>query len=449
MKAAVLLLILAGTASAAAPSAVPPSAVPPGTSWGYATVRPRAHMFWMLYRAPSPNLPLVLWLQGGPGGSSTGFGNYAEIGPLDTDLANRTHAWTQAANILFIDNPVGAGFSYVEPGGEFAKNNSAVASDLVAVLVSVLVQHPELRETPFYVFSESYGGKLTAGLGVSLLAAIAEKRITINFKGVALGDSWIDPVGYTQSWAPFLQGVSLMDAREVAAVGVVADTAAAAAAAGNGSAATAAWAATEDAISAASDGTNWYNFLQHNVADDAASATSALSALERRRDARLGLLHRGRNGDLSTLMNGAVRSALGGVIPDSVTWGGQAGAVFDQMAEDFMVPAIREVDALLAAGLPVAVYNGQLDLICDSPATEAWIAKLRWPARAAFEAAAKRPFYTASGAAARGTAGFLKAHAQLSLYLIMNAGHMVPADVPEAGLLLLRMITGQAPLPPS
>lgn len=54
--------------------------------------------------------PLVVWLQGGPGGSSTGFGNFLEIGPLDSTLTPRNISWIQTANVLFIDNPVGAIF---------------------------------------------------------------------------------------------------------------------------------------------------------------------------------------------------------------------------------------------------------------------------------------------------------------------------------------------------
>ena len=31
----------------------------------------------------------------------------------------RKHSWAQNANLLFIDNPVGTGFSYVERGANF------------------------------------------------------------------------------------------------------------------------------------------------------------------------------------------------------------------------------------------------------------------------------------------------------------------------------------------
>lgn len=77
------------------------SAVTPDGSarqtWGYVTVRPGAHMFWWLYYTTATEQyakrPLVLWLQGGPGASSTGFGNFAEIGPLDIYQNPRNSSW--------------------------------------------------------------------------------------------------------------------------------------------------------------------------------------------------------------------------------------------------------------------------------------------------------------------------------------------------------------------
>jgi len=45
---------------------------------------------------------------------------------------------------------------------------------------------------------------------------------------------------------------------------------------------------------------------------------------------------------------------------------GQADAVFVSMAGDFMKPVVDIVDLLLAAGVNVTIYNGQLDLIVDT-----------------------------------------------------------------------------------
>lgn len=100
----------------------------PSEDWNYVEVRENAFMFWWLYGAttndPSErvNKPLIMWLQGGPGGSSTGFGNFEELGPLTVELKPRNTTWLQAANVLFVDNPVGAGYSYATDKSAFTTN---------------------------------------------------------------------------------------------------------------------------------------------------------------------------------------------------------------------------------------------------------------------------------------------------------------------------------------
>lgn len=62
---------------------------------GYVTVREGAHMFWWLYHADSDSSqrPLILWLTGGPGGSSSGHGNFMSVGPMDEHKESREHTW--------------------------------------------------------------------------------------------------------------------------------------------------------------------------------------------------------------------------------------------------------------------------------------------------------------------------------------------------------------------
>jgi len=55
-------------------------------------------MFWWLYYTTADvksyyDKPLIIWLQGGPGGSSTSYGNFVELGPLDIDLHPRNYTW--------------------------------------------------------------------------------------------------------------------------------------------------------------------------------------------------------------------------------------------------------------------------------------------------------------------------------------------------------------------
>ncbi|KAK6147975.1 hypothetical protein DH2020_018887 [Rehmannia glutinosa] len=59
--------------------------------------------------------PLVLWLNGGPGCSSIGVGAFSENGPFTPNakvLLRNEYSWNREANMLYLDTPVGVGFSY-------------------------------------------------------------------------------------------------------------------------------------------------------------------------------------------------------------------------------------------------------------------------------------------------------------------------------------------------
>ncbi|KAJ6377120.1 hypothetical protein OIU76_026149 [Salix suchowensis] len=88
---------------------------------GYLTVNEqngRALFYWFYEATAHPDKkPLVLWLNGGPGCSSVGYGATQEIGPFIVDtnghgLKYNPHSWNTEANMLFLESPVGVGFSY-------------------------------------------------------------------------------------------------------------------------------------------------------------------------------------------------------------------------------------------------------------------------------------------------------------------------------------------------
>ena len=84
------------------------------------------HLFYWLFKnttlASGDNTPLVLWLNGGPGASSM-FGLFLENGPLQINKTgplmsdfkvglNPRGSWGDQADILYVDQPAGTGFSY-------------------------------------------------------------------------------------------------------------------------------------------------------------------------------------------------------------------------------------------------------------------------------------------------------------------------------------------------
>lgn len=63
-------------------------------------------------------------------------------------------------NVLFIDNPVGTGFSYVDSLDVLAKTNSEIAKDLLACIAGFFKNITIFANTPTYIMAQSYGGKM-------------------------------------------------------------------------------------------------------------------------------------------------------------------------------------------------------------------------------------------------------------------------------------------------
>ncbi|OQR75808.1 venom serine carboxypeptidase-like [Tropilaelaps mercedesae] len=107
--------------------------------------------------------PLLLWMQGGPGASSL-FGLFVETGPfqvnMDLTLSLRKSSWLQHASLLYVDNPVGSGFSYTMDDACYPGNQRAIGDDLVEFVRQFYLLFPELVSTPFYVGGQSYAGEI-------------------------------------------------------------------------------------------------------------------------------------------------------------------------------------------------------------------------------------------------------------------------------------------------
>ena len=105
--------------------------------------------------------PLILWLQGGPGGSSL-FGLFIEQGPylINAELkaTPRNVTWSESYNVLYIDQPAGTGFSFTDDSRGFATSQVDVANDLYETLVQFFTVFPELLACDFYITGESYAG---------------------------------------------------------------------------------------------------------------------------------------------------------------------------------------------------------------------------------------------------------------------------------------------------
>jgi len=112
---------------------------------------------------------LLVWLNGGPGCSSFD-GSLMEVGPLrmvlkgDGALKEADAAWNEYANMLFIDQPTGTGYSY-GPQPNYVHELDVSSANLVNLLARFFKIFPEYQNMDLYLCGESFAGQYIPYLG--------------------------------------------------------------------------------------------------------------------------------------------------------------------------------------------------------------------------------------------------------------------------------------------
>eukprot|EP00092_Neocalanus_flemingeri_P029980 GFUD01032549.1.p1 GENE.GFUD01032549.1~~GFUD01032549.1.p1 ORF type:complete len:489 (-),score=94.05 GFUD01032549.1:103-1569(-) len=193
-----------------------------------------SHLFFMLQVAENnpENAPLVVWLQGGPGWPST-YGAFKEVGAFHVynkegqppKLLLNPERWTQDAHVLFIDSPVGTGFSYTENVEGYPSDDEMVAVHLVEALIQIsdLMPHFVPGSTfylPIFIFGESYGG----AYAVALARKIQEYKKfgyldmdKLDIRGIGIGNGFISPA-HQSVYSGFMNSVTFMTNQDILAL---------------------------------------------------------------------------------------------------------------------------------------------------------------------------------------------------------------------------------------
>ncbi|ETS76434.1 hypothetical protein PFICI_11821 [Pestalotiopsis fici W106-1] len=175
----------------------------PGTA-GWIDSDDDSHMFFWLYESKNnpTSDPVILFMSGGPGGSSTGAGALMELGPcqISSDgehTLDNPYGWNANATLLFIDQPLTVGYSY---GGRMPRNLKDATTNTHRFLQQFFVAFEQLSELDFYITGESYGGSWVPALGARIverqqsdLAMVIQSSTGympkhINLKGIAVGN---------------------------------------------------------------------------------------------------------------------------------------------------------------------------------------------------------------------------------------------------------------------
>lgn len=194
-----------------------------------------------------PNdIPLLIWLNGGPGCSSMD-GLWLENGPfrlVSPDISGKSdwtidinpYSWHMApAYVLYIDQPVGTGLSFTK-SGKYCKSDLEIDIDFYLFLENFLLVHSDLflndkqmvkskdgkdveqygMKRQLYFSGESHAGHYIP----SMMDFILKKNDDLNsntmplvkmdLKGAAIGNGWVDPF-YQYAAAELAYGRGMVD----------------------------------------------------------------------------------------------------------------------------------------------------------------------------------------------------------------------------------------------
>lgn len=164
--------------------------------------------------------PLVLWLNGGPACSSfDGF--IYEHGPFNfikpktkgtlPTLQLNPYSWSKVSNIIYLDSPVGTGFSYSRNESDYYTGDTKTAFDTHTFLLQWFKLYPEFLANPLFIAGESYAGIYVPTLADKIVEGIeAGIKPKLNFKGYMVGNPVTDHKFDGNAIIPFVHGMGLI-----------------------------------------------------------------------------------------------------------------------------------------------------------------------------------------------------------------------------------------------
>ncbi|KAL6871461.1 hypothetical protein ACP4OV_014290 [Aristida adscensionis] len=164
--------------------------------------------------------PFLLWLTGGDRCSVFSALAY-EIGPIRfvlepyngslPRLRDNPNSWSKVSNILFVDSPVGAGFSFSREPKGYDVGDISSSLQLIEFLSKWFNDHPEYVANPFYIGGDSYAGKLVPFIVQMISEGIeAGRRPLLNLKGYLVGNPGTGESIDITSKVPYAHGFGII-----------------------------------------------------------------------------------------------------------------------------------------------------------------------------------------------------------------------------------------------
>jgi len=388
----------------------------------------KSNLFFWFFPAEkdAKNKPLIVWLQGGPGSTSM-YGLLKENGPYlveakylpfgDPHLVKNHYSWHKVANILYIDNPVGTGFSHFKnnktgyfPGEE---TGDQVERELAELLLQFLKLFPTYvgstnaqLKPKTYLFGESYGGAYVVSLGTYILANDKYKQV-INLGGIGIGNGWVSPK-FQCRHALVLKSMGLVNAPTYKKL-----------------------VSFETETNRLIENGDLWKALS-NWQQEMKFMHSSLKLIN------LYDFTRARS-DVSEqnfwhfLQKSEVREAIH--VGDTFFDGGSR--VLNRFYHKWMKDQSDSLASLLNNGIPVLVYHGNFDLVLPVNGMSEALYNLQWNGLQKWSKAENKPYFYSDINGDKELMGYIQSADGLSFVVVRNAGHMVPIDSPSWSLKIV------------
>lgn len=381
---------------------------------GYLTVDKKynSNLFFWYFPCTNANASLVIWLQGGPGSSSL-FGLFSENGPYvfkKDKLKYRHYSWTKYFNVLYIDNPVGSGFSFTDSEEGYVKNQTQIGESLYESLEQFLTLFPDLQKNEIIISGESYAGKYIPSLAHTILRKSSKSNSMMKVKGLFIGNPFIDPEHmlyyneylFSHGFLDYNEQEEFRKREELIRIKIKAGK----------------WAEASDLF--------YHTFFEGLIENN--TLFYELTGLKQTYNLLQDEFHVPEF--LEFVSKPQIREALH--VGSRQYTKRLNKKVFLTLKEDFlqsMKPILEEV----LENYPTLIYSGQLDIICPWYLQEKVFLNLGWTGAIKYYEADRKPFYWNQY-----LVGYFKVANNLIDVMIRNAGHMVPTDKPQWALGLLR-----------
>ncbi|KAA8646896.1 putative carboxypeptidase Y [Aspergillus tanneri] len=415
--------------------------------------------FWYFESQNDPaNDPLTLWMTGGPGDSSM-LGLFQEVGPcLVNEHGNGTYynpwGWSRNSSLLFVDQPVDVGFSFVDEGheNEIPRDSQEAAVDMHRFLQLFISDvFPHKLDAPVHLSGESYAGHYIPYLAAQIVQQnkLYPNEPQVRLQSCLVGNGFMSPrdttYGYWETLCTTNPGVAepvfnktrcdIMAANMPRCMDVYETCV------NNPDPAI-----CHAALAVCYDGIlGWYENESHAGGRNRFDITAPCEVDE---------VCYAQAARVEQYLNSpAVWDAL--LPPKQIKeFQLEAASVvraFDSTS-DGMTSTSELVAFLLANQVHFLAYQGNLDLACNTAGTLRWAHSLSWKGQVEFNSKAMRAWTSvvAGKAESVGTAKEVKVHvgdadtaSRFAIVTVDGAGHLLPQDRPDVAFdMLTRWIMG-------